>query len=130
MEMEFSSKLTYIPKWNGNREAPEIDKITAVYRNPSLALKSRLLPKPELRFQYDPDGKVRGGETVVGSDRKAIVDGMLIRLEGLAYRMDEEKKVVHTPKDLWEAPSYYDGLIDDLADFFKEELEKKIDEKN
>lgn len=130
MELEFSSKLTYTPRWNGNRETTESDRVTVVYRNPTLAMKGRLLPKPDLRFQYDPAGNVKGGEVAVGSDRKAIIDGMLLRIDGLAYRLDGERKVISSTRELWEAPSEYDGLIDELADFFRKELEKKVEEKN
>ena len=130
MELEFSAKLTYVPKFNGNREAPAADRCTVIYRNPTPALKSRLLPKPELRFHYDSDGRVEGGETVITQDRKAIIDGMLIRIDGLSYKLDGETRHITDAKSLWDAPIIFDELIDELAEHFRAELEKKIDQKN
>jgi len=130
MELEFSTKLTYIPKFNGNREASPQERFTVVYRNPTPAMKSRLLPKPELRFRYDSEGRVEGGETVVSMDRKALIDGMLIRIDGLSYKIDGEVKHITDARSLWEAPIVFDELIDELAEHFKSELEKRIDEKN
>ncbi|WP_304223125.1 hypothetical protein [Gracilinema caldarium] len=130
MELDFSSKLTYVPKFNGNREASAAEQFTVVYRNPTPALKSRLLPRPELRFRIDNEGRVAGGETIVSQDRKAIIDGMLVRIDGLSYKLDGETKLITDAKTLWEAPIVFDELIDELADHFRNELEKKVDQKN
>ncbi len=130
MELEFSAKLTYVPKFNGNREAPTSEQFIVVYRNPTPALKSRLLPRPELRFRIDTEGRVAGGETIVSQDRKAIIDGMLLRIDGLSYKLDGETKHVTDAKTLWEAPIVFDELIDELAEHFRSELEKKVDQKN
>lgn len=130
MELEFSAKLTYVPKFNGNREAPAAEQFTVVYRNPTPALKSRLLPRPELRFRIDNEGRVAGGETIVSQDRKAIIDGMLIRIDGLSYKLDGETKQITDARTLWEAPIVFDELIDELAEHFRNELEKKVDQKN
>ena len=130
MELEFSAKLTYVPKFNGNRDAPASEQFVVVYRNPTPALKSRLLPKPELHFRIDNEGRVAGGETVVSQDRKAIIDGMLIRIEGLSYKLDGETRYISDSKSLWESPIIFDELIDELAEHFRGELEKKVDQKN
>ena len=130
MELEFSSRLTYVPKFKGNREAPPETRFSVVYKNPTTAMKSRLLARPEMRFRYDSEGRVEGGDTVIQSDRKSIVDSMIIRIDGLDYKLDGEKKQISDAKTLWEAPTGFDELIDELADFFKAELEKKIAEKN
>lgn len=130
MELDFNSKLTYVPKFNGNREVPAAEQFTVIYRNPTPALKSRLLPKPELRFRIDNEGRVDGGETIVSQDRKAIIDGMLIRIDGLAYKLDGETKHITDARTLWEAPIVFDELIDELAEHFRNELEKKVDQKN
>lgn len=130
MELEFSAKLIYVPKFNGNREAPASERFTVVYRNPTPSLKSRLLPKPELRFRYDAEGRVEGGETIIAQDRKAVIDGMLIRIDGLSYKLDGEVKQITDAKSLWDAPVIFDELIDELADHFRSELGKTIDQKN
>ncbi len=130
MELQFSTKLTYVPKFRGNREAAESDRIVVTYRNPTVAMKARLLPRPELRFRYDAQGNVQGGETVVVQDRKTLIDGMLVRIEGLVCTIDGERKIITDAKGLWEAPAALDELIDELAEFFRSELDSKVDEKN
>ena len=130
MELEFSAKLTYVPKFNGNRDAPASQQFVVVNRNPTPALKSRLLSKPELRFRIDNEGRVEGGEAVVSQDRKAIIDGMLIRIDGLSYKLDGEDRRIVDAKGLWEAPIVFDELIDELSEHFRSELEKKVDQKN
>lgn len=130
MELQFSTKLTYIPKFRGNREAPESERIVVTYRNPTVAMKARLLPRPELKFKYDAQGNVQGGETVVVQDRKTLIDGMLVRIDGLVCVVDGERRVVTDSKGLWEAPAALDELIEELAEFFRSELETKVDEKN
>jgi hypothetical protein len=130
MEIQFSTKLTYIPKWRGNREAPESERISITYRNPTVNMKTRLLPRPELRFKYDAQGNVQGGETVVVQDRKTLIDGMLLKIDGLGISIDNEHKAITDAKGLWEAPAALDELIEELAEFFRSELESKVDEKN
>lgn len=130
MELDFSSRITFTPKFNGNREAPESERFTVTYKNPTPTMKNRLISHPELRFHYDAEGRVEGGDTVVPNDRKAIVDTMIIRLDGLSYTIDGEKKTITDAKTLWEAPVIFDGLITELADEFRIALEKKVEEKN
>ncbi len=130
MELEFSTKLTYVPKFNGNLDASPDERFSVVYKNPTPSMKSRLIGRPELRFRYDAEGRVEGGDTVIQNDRKAIVDEMIIRIDGLAYKLDGEKKTISNAKTLWDAPVVYDGLIDELAEFFKDKLQQKVQEKN
>lgn len=130
MKYSFESKKTYIPKFDGNRSAPEGEKVTVVYNNPSTGLKNRLIPRPELKFNYTAAGEVKDGETTIVHDRKKIIDGMLIRIDGLEYTIDGEKKVISNSKSLWDAPSYFEPLIEELHQKFKEELETRVDEKN
>lgn len=130
MEYNFSSRLTYIPKWDDNRGRTEDEKIVVTYKNPTVSMKNKLVRKPELKFQYDKDGNVLGGETTVTMDRKTVIDGMDIRIDNLEYSLDGDKKKVQSSRDLWNAPSAFDPLIDELAEFFKEELERRVNEKN
>lgn len=130
MQLDFESKKTYIPKFNGNREAAEGEKITVVYQNPTTRMKSRLLPKPKLKFNYDAKGEVEGGETVIDADRSQIINGMLIRIDNLGYTLDGEKKVINNAKALWDAPAAFELLIEELHEKFREELEAGADEKN
>lgn len=130
MELDFSSRITFTPKFNGNRTAPESDRFTVTYKNPTPSMKGRLISKPELRFRYDAEGRVEGGDTVIPNDRKAIVDTMIIRIDGLSYTIDGEKKAITDAKTLWEAPVIFDGLITELADEFRIALENKVEEKN
>lgn len=130
MQLEVSSKLVFTPKFNGNKSQPECDRITITYKNPTAAMKSRLLPKPDYNFNYDAQGKVKGGQIAVSFDRKAVIDGMLIGIENLEWKDESGIHVVKNSKDLFDAPVDFDALIDEVADKFREELERKLDEKN
>ena len=130
MLIEIQTRRTFIPKWRGNRQLPVAEQIVAHYRVIPLKDKARVLPKPAINFEYDAKGNVKGGKTEVGFDRKPVIDAMLIRLDNAYWSDEDGKHEIITAKDLEGAPTDYEGLSEELGDFFREELEKKNDEKN
>lgn len=131
MIIQIATKRTYIPKWNKNRELPEDEQIVAEYTMPGLKDKARLIRKPAVKFQYDPQGNVTGGEAEVGFERRPILEAMLTKLVNCGWKdADGNTKTLAKFKDFDEAPTEFDSLADELADHFRSELEKKPDEKN
>jgi len=130
MIVQLQTKGTYIPKWHGNRALPQAEQIVVYYQRVPLKDKARLLPSPSINFKYDPQGKVTGGDTQIESDHRALIPSMLIRIDNLKYELEDGEHSIVNAKDLFSAPSEFEDLADELGDFFKDELEKKIDEKN
>jgi len=130
MIVEIQTRRTFIPKWNGNKNLPTAEQIVAHYKVLPMKEKGRVLPKPTVNFEYDAKGNVKGGKTEVGFDRKPLIDTMLIRLDNAIWMDEDGKHDIVNAKDLEAAPTEYEGLAEELGDFFREELEKKIDEKN
>jgi hypothetical protein len=130
MIIQLQTKSSYIPKWHGNRSLPQADQIVVHYQKVPLKDKARLLPPPSLNFRYDPSGKVVGGDTKIESDTRILIPAMLIRIDNLEYELEDGKHSIVTAKDLLAAPVEFEDLVDELGNFFKDELEKKIDEKN
>jgi hypothetical protein len=130
MELVLSSELTYVPKFGGNRKMPAAEQIVAIYRAPTMSMKKRLLPRPNFTFNYDSAGNVKGGEVSIGLDSKPLIDGMLIRLTNARWKDGDEVHEITDAKSLYEAPVQFDELVEELADHFRAELDKKYKEKN
>jgi hypothetical protein len=121
---------TYIPRFNGNQELPEEEQFVVTYRVPDLQLKSRLKPKPKLKFNYDAAGNTTGGETELSTDRMTVVSGMLISIRNLSWADGKTVHEVAKASDLLKAPVEYEALIDELHEEFSKELDRTVDEKN
>lgn len=122
---------SFVPKFNGNRALPTDEQIKVIFSTPTLSMKRRLTPKPEFKFNYDAAGNAQGGTVNLSGDTRPLLDGMLLRIEKLAWR--DDKGVEHQIKDvksLYEAPAVFDELAEEIGSHFREELQKKISEKN
>ncbi|HWR11954.1 MAG TPA: hypothetical protein VN445_09035 [Rectinemataceae bacterium] len=131
MNTKIATRRTYIPKWGDNRKQSDQDQIIAHYKILSCDEKTRIMPDRPLEFQYNPDGSVKGGSVSISTFRRPLVKNMLLKLENCSYE-DEDgvKHEIKSASDLLGAPTIYEDLINELGDFFKDELEKGIEEKN
>jgi hypothetical protein len=117
----------FIPKWNSNDKAPVAEQIKIQHKSPTVSIKEKVFPK---KFEFGADGEVRGSFDV---DRKRLIAAFAPTFVNLAYMVDDGKEVVKkvaTVEQLFEAPSVFDGLIDELYNYFQELLNEKVDTKN
>jgi hypothetical protein len=130
MKILVESKRTFIPFFNGNRDLPEGEQIVVTYKVPDLALKSRLKPKPKMKFNFANDGRTTGGETEVSIDQMAVVAGMLISIKGAFYENDKGEQKITNATELRACPLEYEPLVEELYNEFTKELDRVVDEKN
>jgi hypothetical protein len=130
MELILSSQRTFIPEFNGNKKLPAAEQISVVYKAPTMAMKRRLIPHPDFKFNYDSSGNVKGGEVEVKSDSRMIIDGMLIKIVNVSYKTSDDSKPITNSAQLYEAPVEFDELAEEIATHFRSELQKKVEEKN
>ncbi|OHD22743.1 MAG: hypothetical protein A2Y38_18565 [Spirochaetes bacterium GWB1_59_5] len=130
MIIQIATELTYVPKWNSNRDLPADEQIVAHYKVISIKDKGRVLKKPDVEFQYDPAGQVKGGSVAISFDRKPVIAAMLTRLDNCGWKDKTGEHAIIRAIDFDEAPTAFDSLADELGEFFRSELEKKLDEKN
>ena len=72
MNQLIEDKRTYIPYFNGNRDLPEDEQIVVTYRVPDISLRRKLKPGRPMKFNYDPEGRVTGGEVEVSIDDSLV----------------------------------------------------------
>ncbi|HOX30917.1 MAG TPA: hypothetical protein PLB91_01230 [Spirochaetales bacterium] len=130
MNQLIEDKRTYVPFFNGNRDLPEGEQVVVTYRVPDIALRRKLKPRPSLKFSYDAEGRVTGGETEVSNDDQLMIAGMLLSIKHLSYENSKGVHQITNSKELYQGPLEYEGLITELAEVFSKELEKVADEKN
>ena len=132
MVITVSKVKTFEPEFNGNKELPATDRIVVKYKNPTVAMRERLIARPEVKSHADTDGKLDGVDIVMGEINKATaLREMLVSISGCAYA-DESgtEHAISNAKELMEAPSEFNELTDEIVKKFEEELNKKVPEKN
>jgi len=130
MNLLLETTRTFVPFFRGNRELPEIDQVVVEYKVPDSTLKRRLKPKPTLKFNYDAQGNVMGGQTEVSSDPFSIVQGMLVKITHLSFEDKKGEHGITNAAELLRAPLQFEPLIEELAEEFSKELDRVVDEKN
>jgi predicted DNA-binding antitoxin AbrB/MazE fold protein len=130
MLISITKEKTFTPDFNGNLDLPEGERIIVKYRVPNIATKNRISPRPVLKFNYDTDGRLEGGETEVSSDAKTIISEMLVLIRNCEYEDEKGKHIVTSAKDLFEAPVEFEPLVKEIEKKFRNELEQRLDEKN
>ena len=119
------------PEFNGNRDLPAEERIVVKYKNPTVALRERLVAKPEVKSHADVDGKLDGLDIKMGEiNKKLALSEMLISILGCEYEDENGKHTINNAKELMEAPSEFNALVDEIVKKFEEELSKSINEKN
>lgn len=133
MILEINNSCEFIPEFNGNKT--EDKPILVKYKNPTMPLYDKLIPKPQLTLKLSPDGQSSGGESIVTIDNKAIVMAMVTSIENLEIKFANGKTLaITTAKELYgeEVPSSISGLIDEIGAHLQSVLSKKagVDLKN
>jgi hypothetical protein len=116
----------FVPKWNGNESEDKPIKIH--YKNPSMPLYEKLIPRPELLVKISPDGISQGGESKMVIDNKAIVLEMVEKIENLEVPTAAGTvRQITKPNQLYEdgVPSYVSGLVDEIGSYLQGILSKK-----
>jgi hypothetical protein len=127
MVLTVSVNREFIPKWNGNDKAPVAEQIKIQHKAPTVTIKEKAFPKS---FEFGADGEVKGHFDV---DRKKLIMAFSPTFTNISYTFDDGKEVVKkiaTVEQLFDAPSVFDGLIDELYNYFQELLNEKVDTKN
>lgn len=126
MVISVSTKREYVPKFNGNDKAPVADQVRVEHKAPSLSMKEKLFPKV---YQFDQSGEVTGTFEL---DRMKVIKEFITEIKNLYYKNDEiDGNVrIRTADDLFKAPTDFDGLVDELYNYFQDLLNKKVEEKN
>lgn len=121
----------YYPEWNKNLELPEEERVSIEWKYPDISKSNVLNPRPTFKTVLDMDGKFKETTTETKTDYTYILREMVVSFRGLSYRKGGIEKKVATVSQLFEAPSLFSGLIDDVGKFLKKKLEEsEIAEKN
>jgi hypothetical protein len=133
MILEINEVCEFIPDWNENKK--NADQIKVKYKNPTMPMYDKLIPKPQMVLKVGPDGKASGGETAVTIDNKAILLEMVTSIENLSFKVGSGEVVsIKTGKDLYGSavPAVISGLVDEIGAFLQGVLSKKavVDAKN
>lgn len=130
MKLMVSTKKTFVPFFNGNRELPEEEQIVVTYKVPDVELRNRLKPRPKFKYSFDPEGRTTGGEAEVALDKENVVSSMLVALTHAEYEDEKGEHKITKWSELIHAPKDFQGLIDELYEEFRKELDTGVDEKN
>jgi len=132
MVITVSKVKTFEPEFNGNKELPATERIVVKYKNPTVAMRERLIARPEVKSHADTDGKLDGVDIVMGEINKATaLREMLVSISGCAYAGDDgEEHSINNATELMNAPTEFNGLVDEIVKKFEEELNKQVNEKN
>lgn len=132
MVINVSKVISFEPEFYGNKELPAAERIVVKYKNPTVAMRERLIARPEVRSHADSDGKLDGVDIVMGEINKATaLREMLISISGCAYAGDDgEEHSINNATELMNAPTEFNGLVDEIVKKFEEELNKQVNEKN
>lgn len=130
MTLTIADKREYTPKWNDNASLPPSEQITVKHKNASIAIKEKIYPK---KFELDSKGEITG---FIEMDRFKLINAFEPTFWNCGYQYDSDngkdsKKVtIKTATDLFAAPAQFDGLIQELYDYFGSLLNTQVDVKN
>ncbi len=131
MVIQVSKIKSFEPEFNGNKDLPAAERIVVKFRNPTVAMRERLISRPEVKSHADTDGKLDGVDIVMGEINKAAaLREMLVSISGCAYEDNGTAHSINNAKELMESPSEFNELVDEIVKKFEEELNKKVNEKN
>jgi hypothetical protein len=127
MILEIDDVLEFTPEWNGNEKSD--NPIVVKYKNPTMVMYEKLMPKPKLVLKIDADGKSQGGESAVTIDNKAIVMELVTTISNLEINNKQEGKKfsIRTAAELYGsgAPAMLSGLADEIGVYLQKVLAKK-----
>lgn len=119
-----STTATFIPEFQGNKDAPSTEQIKITYRNPSITTKEKILKR---EFAITGSGEATMNVVV---DRKKILTEMIVRIDNCVYTLDGIEKKIATVDQLFSAPIFFDGLVEETYAFLNEVLNAQVNEKN
>ena len=104
MVIDVVKEKTWVPEWNGNRDADESDQVQFVHR---------FLSPSERRKYYnwhhvDESNKVKPHIDITGHAR-----AVLVRIDNLTLKVDGTEKPIKTEKDLYETAGVPQALVEE-----------------
>lgn len=131
MVIQVSKTKTFIPKFNGNESLPQNEQITVILKNPTVAMREKLIPPPQMVGRTGANGTTDGVEyQIFTPDKKRILMEMVQQITNCAYEENGAEKPISNTTELLNAPSEFNGLVDELYQKCSAELQKTIPEKN
>jgi len=129
-QLSTSNQRAFIPEWDGNSELPVIEQIKVQYKAITVSMKEKLLPRT-FNFEQDAQSKEMLTTMSVTINRKNLIKELVTSIENCAYMGDDgkEHKIV-TVDQLFDAPVEFDGLIEEMYEYFNKILNQKVNEKN
>lgn len=130
MVISFKRENEFVPEWNKNKD--EDKPIKVLYREPTMALKEKLIDKPKIEVTYNEKMESDGGKSVVVVDNTNIVKKMVTKIENLEIDVDGKKRQLTTADDLFgDVPSELSGLVDEIGNYLQGVLlAREVDTKN
>lgn len=131
MVITVSKIKTFVPEFNGNKEQNKEDQISVTIKNPTVAMRDRLIPRPQTKGHASSNGVTDGIDVIiVEPDKKRILTEMVTSIENCAYNDGGVDRAINNVNELLNAPAEFNGLLDEIFDFCQKELQKKVPEKN
>lgn len=131
MVIQVTKTKTFIPKFNGNESLPQNEQVTVILKNPTVAMREKLIPPPQMVGRTGANGTADGVEyQIFTPDKKRILMEMVQQITNCAYEENGVEKPISNTTELLNAPSEFNGLVDELYQKCSAELQKTIPEKN
>lgn len=131
MVITVSKTKNFIPEFNGNKELPTNEQIVVVLKNPSVAMREKLIPPPQMVGKTGTNGNTESMEyKLFTPDKKRILVEMVSQVLNCAYEENGTERTINNAMELLNAPSEFNGLVDELYQKCSEELQKSVPEKN
>ena len=104
MVIQVSKTKTYIPEFNGNNALSQNEQIVVTYKNPTVQMRERLIPRPQSKGQASANGSVDTFEIVLADPNKAqILKEMIQSISNCAYEEDGNEKSINNAVELLNA---------------------------
>ena len=121
MVIQVSKTKSYIPTFNGNKDISPAEQIVVTYKN----------PRPQSKGKASTTGAVETFEIVLSEPNKQqILKEMIQTISNCSYEEDGQIKNINNATELLNAPSEFNGLVDELFGQCQKELQKTVPEKN
>ena len=131
MKLEISQEGVFTPSFNKNKQLPAADQITVRYRTPTVAIKNRVVKKPQTKGIVGANGRVDHMEMILEKDDIAILTEMLVSISNCTYADGEKDRSITTARDLLEAPIDFEPLLKEIiAEFDRILAGSEINSKN
>ena len=131
MVIQVSKTKTFIPKFNDNESLPQTEQVTVILKNPTVAMREKLIPPPQMVGRTGANCTTDCVEyQIFTPDKKRILMEMVQLITNCAYEENGVEKPISNTTELLNAPSEFNGLVDELYQKCSAELQKTIPEKN